>query len=78
MTKSKWIFAITGLLLIGSSAVVLLKFKAQQKLGEPGVKTRPLANSRNLEVVLPETVLDYTSEWIAQTAIVTNTLPSVT
>ena len=75
MTKTKWIFAITGLLLIGGSAVVLLKFKAHQKLGEPGVKTRPLANSRNLEVVLPETVLDYTSEWIAQTAIVTNTLP---
>jgi hypothetical protein len=75
MTKIKWIFAITGLLLIGGSAVVLLKFKAHQKLGEPGVKTRPLANSRNLEVVLPETVLNYTSEWIAQTAIVTNTLP---
>lgn len=75
MNKTKWIFAILGLLLIGGSAAVLLKFKSQQKLGEPGVKTRPLANSRNLEVVLPETVLDYSSVWIEQTETVTNTLP---
>ena len=78
MNKTKWIYALVGLLLIGGSAGVLLKFKAQQKLGQPGVTTRPLANSRNLEVVLPETVLDYTSEWLEQAAIVTNTLPSDT
>jgi Protein of unknown function (DUF3485) len=78
MNPTKWIFAALGLLLIGGGGVVLLQFKAHQKLGEPGVKTRPLANSRNLEVVLPETVLDYTSEWLAQDAIVTNTLPSDT
>jgi hypothetical protein len=75
MNRTKWIFAILGLLLIGGSAGLLLKFKAQQKLGTPGVKTRPLANSRNVEVVLPETVLDYTSVWIEQTETVTNTLP---
>ena len=78
MNKTKWSYALLGLLLIGGSAGVLLKFKAQQKLGQPGVKTRPLANSRNLEVVLPEAVLDYTSERIEQTAIVTNTLPADT
>lgn len=78
MNRTKWIFAVIGLLLIGGSAVVLLQFKAHQKLGEPGVKTRPLPNSRNLEVVLPETVLDYTSEWLDQPAMVTNTLPSDT
>ena len=78
MNKTKWIFAVIGLLLIGGSAVVLLQFKAHQKLGEPGVKTRPLPNSRNLEIVLPETVLDYTSEWLEQPALVTNTLPSDT
>ncbi len=77
-TKTKWIFAILGLLLIGGSAGLLLEFKARQKLGPPGVKTRPLANSRNVEVVLPETVLDYTSEWLEQSEIVTNTLPSDT
>ncbi len=71
-------FAVVGLLLIGGGGVLLNQFKAHQKLGQPGVKTRPLANSRNLEVVLPETVLDYTSERLEQTAIVTNTLPSDT
>ena len=75
MNKTKWLFAVIGLLLIGGSAVVLLQFKAHQRLGAPGVKTRPLANSRNLQVVLPETVLDYTSEWLEQTATTTNTLP---
>ena len=75
MNQTKWMLTVTGLLLIGGSAVVLTTFKAHQKLGQPGVKTRPLANSRNLEVVLPETVLDYTSEWLAQTATVTNSLP---
>jgi hypothetical protein len=75
MNKTKWILAIVGLLLISGSAVVLLKFKAHQKLGQPGVKTRPLADSRNLEILLPASVLDYTSEWVEQPAIVTNTLP---
>ncbi len=75
MNRTKLIFATVALLLIGSGAGVLLAFKTHQKLGAPGVKTRPLANSRNLEVVLPETVLDYTSEWLPQAAIVTNTLP---
>lgn len=78
MNKTKWIYAVLGLLLIGGSAVALLQFKAHQKLGEPGVKTRPLPNSRNLEVVLPETALDYTSVWLEQTAMVTNTLPADT
>lgn len=75
MNRTKWIIAVLGLLLIGGTAVVLLELRAHQKLGQPGVKTRPLANSRNLEVVLPETALDYTSEWIEQTATTTNTLP---
>ena len=71
MNKTKWMLMVMGLLVIGSGAVVLRQFKAHQKLGQPGVKTRPLANSRNLEVVLPETVLDYTSKWLEQSAIVT-------
>jgi hypothetical protein len=75
MNRTKWIFAVTGLLLIGAGAGLLGRFKSNQQLGLPGVKTRPLANSRNLEVVLPETALDYSSEWLPQTALVTNTLP---
>jgi hypothetical protein len=46
-------------LLIGRAAVVLARYKSIQRLGDPGVKTRPIAGSRNLEVVLPENVLDF-------------------
>lgn len=75
MNRSKWILAIVAILLIGSAAVVLARYKSIQRLGEPGVTTRPIAGSRNLEVVLPENVLDYTSELMPQSEIVTNVLP---
>lgn len=78
MNRTKWILAVVTVLLIGSTAVLLARFKSIQKLGNPGVQTRPLANSRNLEVLLPETVLDYTSEIIPQSEIVTNVLPKDT
>lgn len=75
MNRSKWILAIVTVLLIGSAAAVLARYKSIQRLGDPGVKTRPIAGSRNLEVVLPENVLDFTSEWMPQSEIVTNVLP---
>ena len=75
MNRTKWILAIVTVLLIGSAAVVLARYKSIQRLGDPGVKTRPIAGSRNLEVVLPENLLDFTSEWMPQSEIVTNVLP---
>jgi len=75
MNRNKWILAIVTLLLIGGTAGVLAKFKSFQRLGEPGVKTRPLPDSQNLEVVLPEHVLDFTAEILPVDAIVTNVLP---
>jgi hypothetical protein len=75
MNRTKWILAIVTVLLIGSAAVVLARYQSIQRLGDPGVKTRPIAGSRNLEVVLPENVLDFTSEWMPQSEIVTNVLP---
>lgn len=78
MNRTKTILTIATVLLIGSAAVVLAKYKSIQRLGEPGVKTRPIPGSHNVEVVLPEQVLDFTSEWITQNEIVTNTLPKDT
>jgi hypothetical protein len=78
MSRTKYILAVVTALLIGGAAVVLAKYKSIQRLGEPGVKTRPIAGSQNLEVVLPERVLDFDSEWIVQSEIVTNTLPKDT
>lgn len=78
MNRKKWILTLLALLLMGSGAVVLAHYKSLQRLGEPGVKTRAVPGSKNLEVVLPENVLDFTSEIVAQAEIVTNTLPADT
>jgi len=78
MNKHKWLLFVVALLMIGSAAGVLVRMKAHQRLGQPGVKTRPLAQSKNLEVVLPELVLDYTSEPVEQAEIVKGILPKDT
>lgn len=75
MTKQKLVLAAVALLMMGSASGLLVRLKANQKLGEPGVKTEPVAGSQNLRVVLPERVLDYTSEEVPQGEVVTNTLP---
>ena len=63
------------LALIGSVAGALSHAKANQRLGLPGVRTRPLPGSQNLEVLLPESVPGYTSILVPQAAVVTNMLP---
>ena len=78
MNTRSWTLLVVALLMIGGTAGLLARTKASQKLGAPGVKTRPLANSRNLEVVLPERVLDYDSEPVEVQKIVLDTLPADT
>lgn len=78
MNRSKWILALTTVLMIGGAALVLAHYKSMQRLGEPGVKTRPIPGSRNVEVVLPDNILDYTYKWMPQSEIVTNVLPKDT
>jgi hypothetical protein len=75
MNRSKWILALVTVMLIGSTALVLARYKTMQRLGEPGVITRPIPGAPNVEVVLPERVLEYTSELLPQAEIVTNVLP---
>lgn len=75
MNRNKWMVALVVVLMIGGTAGVIAKFKSNQRLGNPGVKTQPLAGGPNLEVVLPEKVLDYRSELLPVAAIVTNVLP---
>jgi len=62
MNKQKWIVLIAALGLIGGAAGLLRYLEVHQKLGQPAVKTRPIAGSPRLQVELPETVLDYKSE----------------
>jgi hypothetical protein len=61
MNKQKWIIVILALGLMGGTAALLTRMQATQKLGQPGVKTRPIPGSVRLQVQLPERVLDCTS-----------------
>jgi Protein of unknown function (DUF3485) len=62
MNKQKWIaFAVT-LMLIAGSGGLLRYLKANQKLGAPGVKIVQGPTANGFQVLLPQQVLDYTSE----------------
>jgi hypothetical protein len=75
MNKQKAILFAVALTMVGTTGWFLEHLHSFQKLGKPGVKTRPLVGSQNLEVVLPEHVLNCESEPIPLAEVVTNTLP---
>lgn len=72
------VLLIITLVLVGGTAAVLAQARLHQKLGLPGVKTRPLAGGGNLEVLLPADVHGYKSEERKQADIVVKALPSDT
>jgi len=78
MKSKKWIALVMALVLMGTGAASLAWLHDHQKLGAPGVKTSPLAGTKNLQVELPEKVLDYTSEKVEIDDIVLNFLPGDT
>ena len=61
MNRSKIISAGLVLLFMAATAFALAHMRAHQRLGEPGVKTRPRLDSKNLELLLPESLPGYTS-----------------
>jgi hypothetical protein len=75
MKSLKPVLFFTVLVLIGTMGVILSHAKTNQKLGLPGVKTQPLPDSQNLEVLLPPAVPDYQSRPLPQSEVVTNMLP---
>jgi len=78
MNRQKPILFVIVLVLIGATAGMLAHAKSNQKLGLPGVKTRPLQGSRNLEVLLPADLPGYSSKPVLQAEVVTNQLPQDT
>jgi hypothetical protein len=78
MNRQKSILFVTVLMLIGATAGVLAHAKSNQRLGLPGVKTRPLAGSQNLEVILPADLPGFKSEAVPTADVVLHTLPSDT
>ena len=78
MKDRKIILVMLALLMMGGGAGLIAWMKANQRLGNPGVKTAPIAGSKNLEVLLPELVLNYTSQIVTQQELVVATLPKDT
>ncbi len=61
MNRQKIILAGITLLMMGLTAAVLLHIREYQRLGEPGVKSLPLAGKINREILMPESIPGYTS-----------------
>lgn len=78
MNRLKPLVFIAVLALISLTAAVLAHARTNQKLGLPGVRTRSLADSKNLEVVLPDDLPGYQSKALPQASVVTNMLPKDT
>lgn len=78
MNRQKWILLVAVLALMGSTAVVLARLKANQRLGRPGVATTPIANDVRVQINLPERVLDFTSTPVETEKIVVEALPADT
>ena len=47
MNRRSWMVAVIGLVMIGAAAVTLAWSRTHQKLGLPGIRTAPIAGSRN-------------------------------
>lgn len=78
MNRQKIFILITVLALIGVTAGLLQRMGGGEKLGLPGVKTRPLPGTGNLEVLLPEQVAGFTSQAMEVSATVRDYLPKDT
>lgn len=78
MNRQKIFILITVLALIGITAGLLSRVSGGQKLGRPGLKTRPVAGTGNLEIVLPEQVAGFTSQPLEVAQKVRDYLPKDT
>ncbi len=78
MKPRQTIVIVVALALMLGAAGGLGWLKSGQRLGKPGVSTRPLPGTTRLEVLLPEKVLDYDSEAVETTKLVLDTLPQDT
>lgn len=66
------------LALMGATALVLLHMKSHQRLGEPGIRTRPVAGSKKVQLMVPETVPGYTCETLTNAQDALQALPEDT
>lgn len=78
MNRQKWLILLLALGLIGLTGGMLGRLGGHQRLGRPGVKSSPLADSIKVNIQLPEEVAGYTSEAIPVEKIAVDVLPKDT
>jgi hypothetical protein len=75
--QQAWVMAV-GLALIGGGGAALLRLKAHQKLGNPGVKLEGPGADGRMFIPIPETVSGWQSSNLPPTSIELKTLPEDT
>src|SRR5471030_1474257 len=75
MKNQKWIILSFALVLIAGTAGALVWLRANQKLGEPGIKATPVAGQVAVKIELPENAAGFTSTNLPEPQIVLNYLP---
>ncbi|MBI5772137.1 MAG: exosortase-associated EpsI family protein [Verrucomicrobia bacterium] len=78
MNRQKWILAVVALAIMAGGGGLILRLKAAQRLGAPGLKTVKIPGTDRLQIELPGRVLDFTSELIEPTQEELGTLPKDT
>lgn len=75
MKHSPLVLALLVLGMMTATAVALNHISSRHKLGVPGVKTRPMTDSKNLEILLPSSLPGYESEISTQSEVQLLKLP---
>ncbi len=75
MNRQKWILLTLTLTLIAGTAGALTWLRANQKLGRPGIRTEPIPGSVQVNINLPERVLDFTSTNVPEPEVVLHYMP---
>jgi hypothetical protein len=78
MKNQKWILMLAALAMMAGSAVLMDRLKTHPRLGEPGIVATAVPGSLRMNINLPETVLDFTSTNVPESAEVLGYLPSDT
>jgi len=78
MKNQKWLMLLIVLALMAGMVGALTRLKANQRLGQPGIKATPIPGSVMMQIDLPERVLDFTSTNVPEPEVVSGYLPKDT
>ena len=78
MKRQKWLLLTVALVLIAGTAAALTWLRANQKLSPPGVICTPIPGKIQMNIALPERVLDFTSTNIPEPAVAVGYFPKDT